>query len=153
MPGCGFFADSNHWGVSTSLLLVVYIKHIRCIVEYASSVWSGSLTKIESNQIERVQKAAFAIILGSQYTNYNEALVTLESESLTERRKIINLRFAKKSARNPKFSHWFCSNQSFRVNKTTRSCQMKSLAPVQARTKTFSNSPIAYLTKLLIENK
>ena len=46
-------------GVNKSVLLEVYVKQIRCIVEYASPVWSGSLTKCQNNQIERVQKAAF----------------------------------------------------------------------------------------------
>ena len=42
----------------------VYKKQIRCIMEFAASVWTGELTKYEVTQIERVQKAAFAIILG-----------------------------------------------------------------------------------------
>ena len=139
-------------GVSQSVLLDVYAKQIRCIAEYASPVWSGNLTKYESNQIERIQKAAFAIILGKQYSNYNGALNVLEFESLENRRRAINLRFAKKCAADSKFSHWFSRRDSFRRNNTTRSCSQLSLAPVQARTKAFENSPIAYLTKLLIED-
>ena len=140
-------------GVNKSVLLEVYVKQIRCIVEYASPVWSGSLTKCQNNQIERVQKAAFAIILGRQYTNYNVALNVLECESLESRRTVINLRFAKKCVKDRKFRHWFTSSQNFRTNTTTRSCKNLSFAPVQARTKAFENSPISYLTKLLIEDR
>ena len=139
-------------GVSRSVLLDTYFKQIRCIVEYACPVWSGNLTKSESSQIERVQKAALAIILGRQYTKYEEALVTLECESLVNRRKSLNLRFAKKCANDIKFSHWFSRSQDFRRNLSTRSCKNLSFAPVQARTKAFEKSPIAYLTKLLIED-
>ena len=52
-------------GVSQSQLLDVYEKQV--MVKYASLVWTGALTRNEIVQIERVQKAAFAMILGSQY--------------------------------------------------------------------------------------
>ena len=81
--------------VSRSVLQDVYIKQIRCIMEYACPVWSANLTKAESIQIERVQKAALVIILDRQYNSYEEALDILEYESLETRRKSLNLRFAK----------------------------------------------------------
>ena len=138
--------------VSKSVLLDVYFKQIRCIMEYACPVWTANLTKAESIQIERVQKAALAIILDRQYNSYEEALEILECESLENRRKTINLRFAKKCVKDNRFSHWFSRSQEFRSNTSTRSCKNLSLAPVQARTKAFEKSPIAYLTKLLIED-
>ena len=52
----------------------VYDKQIRCMVELASPVWTPGITLEETNQLERVQKAAFSIILGNQYTNYARAL-------------------------------------------------------------------------------
>ena len=55
------------------------------MVEYATPVWSGNLTKDESQQIERVQRAAFSIILGSQYGCYENALNVLKSSKLEER--------------------------------------------------------------------
>ena len=38
-------------GASTMELLDVYQKQVRCIVEYASSVWTGGLTLDEVHQI------------------------------------------------------------------------------------------------------
>ena len=58
------------------------------------SLQPGLVTQDEVNQIERVQKAAFVIILGSSYKKYTEALLTLECDSLEEGRKFINLKFA-----------------------------------------------------------
>ena len=52
----------------------VYDKQIRCMVELVSPVWTPGITLEETNQLERVQKAAFAIILGIQYTRYARAL-------------------------------------------------------------------------------
>ena len=94
-------------GVSQSQLLDVYEKQVRCMVEYASPVWIGALTRNEIVQIERVQKAAFAIILGSQYVSYSHALEVLVRPTLESRRMHINLRFARKCRDSDKFGHWF----------------------------------------------
>ena len=136
-------------GVQQADLLNVYEKQIRCIVEFASPVWTGGLTKSEVAQIERVQKAAFAIILGYQYTNYAQACATLSRLTLESRRSEINLKFAKKCYASERYNHWF--------HKNSPTCQMETrskkftLAPVQSRTKIFEKSPISYLTQLLRE--
>jgi hypothetical protein len=91
------------------------------MVEFATPVWTSGLNQAESNQIERVQKAAFAIILDTKYTSYARALANLNRTSLSTRRTELNLNFAN-----------------------------KCLA-VQARTKTFLKSPVAYLTRLINE--
>ena len=137
-------------GASSDELLDVYQKQVRCIVEYASPVWTGGLTQDETNQIERVQKAAFAIILGSSYNCYTEALLTLDSESLETRRKFINLKFAKQSLKNDKFAHWFCNKPTNVHSMRMRSSKEKKILPVQARTVSFQKSPLAYLTQLLV---
>ena len=137
-------------GASSDELLDVYEKQVRCIVEYASPVWTGGLTQDETNQIERVQKAAFAIILGSSYNCYMEALATLGSESLETRRKAINLKFAKKSLKNDRFAHWFCNKPTNVHTMRTRNSKVEKILPVQARTVSFQKSPLAYLTQLLV---
>ena len=139
------------FGVSPAELLDIYEKQIRCILEYASPVWSGGLTKSQTIQIERVQKAAFAIILGGQYLTYEKALGILDRPSLECRRKQINTTFAKKSLASTKFCHWFSSCDSNTSNMQTRSKKKSSVMPVPARTKGFEKSPIPYLTRLLIE--
>ena len=54
-------------GASRSTLLDVYIKHVRSVAEFAAVVWHAGLTKENTEEIERIQKAAFAIILGGDY--------------------------------------------------------------------------------------
>ena len=135
-----------------NVLLDVYEKQVRCMVEYAIPVWSGNLTKAENRQIERVQRAAFSVILGSQYGCYENALNILKSSTLEDRRNAINLKFARKSARHAKFAHWFSTYQANSHCMETRKKTPNTYAPVQARTKAFANSPIAYLTKLLIND-
>ena len=94
-------------GLSQERLLDVYEKQIRCVLEFAAPVWTGGLTKSEETQIERVQKAAFAIILGKQYTSYSKALQSLNRVTLEDRRKELCLKFAKQSQRSARFGHSF----------------------------------------------
>ena len=136
-------------GVQQAELLNVYEKQIRCIVEFASPVWTGGLTKSEVAQVEKIQKAAFAIILGYQYTSYAQACATLSRLTLESRRSEINLKFAKKCYASERFNHWFHKNSST-CHMETRSKKFM-LAAVQSRTKIFEKSPISYLTQLLRE--
>ena len=64
-------------GLSRSTLLDIYMIHVRSVVEFAAVVWHSGLTKDNTEQIERVQKAAFAIILGENYKNYENACSVL----------------------------------------------------------------------------
>ena len=48
-------------GASYEELVDVYEKQIRCVTEFACPVWTSGLTKDEINQLERIQKCAFAM--------------------------------------------------------------------------------------------
>ena len=128
------------YGASKDDLLDVYIKQCRCVLELAAPVWSSGITEAESKQLERVQKTAFAIILGKKYLSYRQALISLKMETLQERRISLCLSFAKKSQQNEKFTNWFESSDH--LTPTT-------FQPVPYRTKRFANSPLPYLTNLL----
>ena len=119
----------------------VYEKQCRSVMEMAVPAWSAGLRKSESNQIERVQRAALAIILGDEYNSYSKALKTLKMETLVERREILCLTFAKKTYMNDKFKHWFVENDGPQSE--------NKLKEVKARTRRYRNSPIPYLTGLL----
>ena len=136
-------------GASSHELLDVYDKQIRCMVEFAAPVWTSGLTKAEINQIERVQKAAFAIILGERYSSYTKALTFFKRTTLETRREDMNLKFGKKCLKSEKYKHWFAPNKPTVQNLKTRSVDNNVLKPVEARTDTFKKSPIAYLTNLI----
>ena len=139
-------------GASDEELLDIYDKQIRCIVEYAAPVWTSGLTLAESNQLERVQKAAFAIILENRYLSYSRALIIFRRTTLEQRRADLNLKFAKKSLKSEKYQHWFCPNEPSDQLSKTRSVDKNILVPVEFRTKGFKKSPIAYLTNLINED-
>ena len=69
--------------------------------------------------------------------------------TLSVRRHDINLKFAQKALKSEKYKNWFCKfNPSEQVSKT-RSVNTNVCVPVEARTKAFGKSPLAYLTRLL----
>ena len=139
-------------GASAEELLEVYDKQIRCMVEFATPVWTSGLTLAEIGQLERVQKCAFNIILSGSYCNYKKALKTMGRKTLMVRRKELNLNFAKKCLKSEKYQHWFSEfNPSDQSSKTRSTIPDLLLEPVKARTNNFKNSPIAYLTRLLNE--
>ena len=86
-------------GAKEEELLDVYTKQIRSVLEMAVPVWEPGLTKKEKKQLERVQKSAFSIILAPNYESYDIALNTLNMDTLSSRREVIFLNFAKKALR------------------------------------------------------
>ena len=63
----------NH-GARLDDLKDVFIKQIRSVLEFGTPVWNSGLTKADSLDIERVQKAFLHIALGDDYHGYAEAL-------------------------------------------------------------------------------
>ena len=97
-------------GASTSELLDVYQKQVRSVLELAVPVWQPALTQHETKQIERVQRCALYIILGEEYTHYDQALTILDCDNLNERRVKLCDKFAKKALKSPRYEHWFIYN-------------------------------------------
>ena len=69
-------------GASREVLIDVYNKQIRSTLEFAAVVWNAGLKKDDITKIERVQKRAFAIVLGAQYNSYDEACRALNMKHL-----------------------------------------------------------------------
>ena len=130
-------------GAETQDLVDIYCKQIRCHLEFAVPVWQGAITNYERAAIERVQRCALRIILGDNYSSYQNALDTLNLDDLEKRRVKICLNFGLKAAKHPKHSHWFKERPKF----ITRS-NLKYY-PVFASNLRLQKSPIAYITKLL----
>ena len=90
--------------VEPRLILDVYMKEIRSVLELAVPAWHSGLTIAQSEDIERVQKVAVSIILsnfenGTSQYSYNSALVILNIDHLSTRRENLCLKFARKSVK------------------------------------------------------
>ena len=94
----------KRFGASSQDLIDVYQKQCRSVLEMAVPAWSPGLTINNSNQIERVQKTALAIILGDEYVSYSSALKKMNMETLPDRRRSLCLSFAKKAFKSDKFN-------------------------------------------------
>jgi len=132
-------------GASKDALLQVYMKQTRSVLEYSVPAWQGSITDLEKTNLERVQKCAAHIILGTQYISYSQALQCLALESLEERRIKLCLKFALKAEKNPKYAGWFVPYVKPRNtrNVPTKYCKVK------ANHSRLEKGPIGYLTNLL----
>ena len=125
------------------------MKQVRSVLEFGVPVWNSSITKEEVKDLERVQKCFHQIALGSDYSNYSDALIQTGLETLEIRRTKLCLSFGKKAANHPKHSHWFKQNNDKELP-NTRSIKPKFSEP-KCRLERFRNSPIPYLTRLLNE--
>ena len=52
----------------------IYTTFIRPVLEQSAPVWHSSLTKENSDDLERIQKSAVRVILGKQHTSYENSL-------------------------------------------------------------------------------
>ena len=86
---------ASHFTVSKFDRKMIYTLYIRSVLEQSCVVWHSSLTQENTDDLERVQKAAVKIILGNQYkNNYEKSLERADLETLKERR--IKLKMKKK---------------------------------------------------------
>ena len=132
-------------GASRDDLTDVYMKQIRCILEYAAPVWHSSLTGEDRLKIERIQKSALRIILEDEYQSYTSALKLMQIETLFRRRQKLSMKFAKKFLVSEKFRKWFKTDHKVTVTrgKGRKFCQ------VYSRTLRYERSPVSYITELL----
>ena len=124
----------------------IYLTFIRSVVEQSAVVWHSSLTVRNRKDIERIQKVAVRIIMGKNYTNYQNGLKELKLETLEQRRRMLSLRFAKKCLKNEKLKKLFPLNKTKHImmKRNKRKYQTRKI-----RTKILENSAIPYMTNLL----
>ena len=85
----------------------IYILYVRSILEQSCVVWHSSLTIENSQDLERVQKAAVRIIVGNKFENYEDALIKANLQKLSDRREHLCLKFAKQCLQSEKMKIFF----------------------------------------------
>ena len=136
------------FNIGTEDMKTIYILFVRSQLEQSAVVWHSLLTEENRADLERVQKSALRIILGSQYKGYRNALEKLDLPTLEERRKSLCLKFALNCINNEKSMTRFELNEKTHEMKTRNSEVIK----VQfAKTERLKNSPIIYMQKLVNE--
>ena len=130
--------------VERSFIVDVYKKEVRSLLEIAVPAWHGALTARQSNDIERVQKVAMAIILGVRLPS-EQARALLCLQPLSIRRVEICKKFAKKTLISRHSDIFERNVQSYTYN--TRHKQ--PFVELKCNTNRFYDSPVNYLTRLL----
>ena len=128
-------------GASRNDLLDMYIKQVRCQLEYAAPVWHHAITLEEKQDLERVQKSALRIIFGSEYETYDYALNLCNIQKLETRRDLIGSKFATKSVKHKK--NWFVPKPRVGMRN-----QKSYITPI-ARTERLKESPIYSLINIM----
>ena len=130
-------------GLDFGIILDVYNKEIRSILEYGAVLFHHSLTKKQSNAVENIQKIVLKML--SQYLNlrfsYSEATIYFCTEQLYSRRLELCKTFIKRNINNPRFKNMFQKVQhTHNVRPNTRKFHEN-----QARTKMFYSSSLVSL--------
>ena len=97
-------------GAKQEQLLTLYQLKLRSIAEFAAPAFHGALTAQQSNELEMVQKKAFAIILGARYKNYSNALALLGQETLSSHRLKLCENFSQKCMKSDKHADLYPLN-------------------------------------------
>ena len=98
----------------------------------------------QSYDIERVQRTALKVILGEEYEEYENALITCNLETLYSRREKRCLTFGLRSLKHPKHK------QMFPFNKSDQSVRKPNAFKVNfARTSSYNKSADPYIQNML----
>ena len=132
--------------LDTDKMFDTYTKEVRSILELAVPVWHSRLTKQQTQDIERIQKMAFKIILQEKYQTYPLACSQFATTTLCERRVKLCSKFAIKNLKS--------ENSLFTILKTTMHTRHRKniVKEYKCNTGRFKKSSLPYLAKLLNSN-
>ena len=119
---------------------------VRGKLEQSAVVWHSSLTQRNESDIERVQRSALKIILKESYNSYQDALKTLNLQTLKERKEYLCLKFAKNCLKIEKFRRFFPVNKKLHTMSTRCS---ERFALTKGSSSRYVNSAIPNMIRLL----
>ena len=140
---------SSDFTTKTEDLKAIYLSYVRGTLEQSSVLWGSTLSEENKSDIERVQKNACRIILGKNYTSYEESLHLIGLETLEERRKHLALKFSENCIDNKKTRKLFPLRKKAHKLKTRKEEKFKIL---KSKKKRLQTSTIPFLRKLLNDN-
>ena len=124
----------------------IYMLQIRSKLEQSAVVWHSSLTRKNTDDLERVQKSALKLILKERYIDYKNALKVVRLDTLEERRQKLCLKFAKACVRHEKLNDMF-PKQRYSHNMNMR--HNDKFVIKRARTERLQRSAIVNMQRLL----
>ncbi|XP_076037769.1 uncharacterized protein LOC143023141 [Oratosquilla oratoria] len=125
----------------------VYTTFVLPTLMYASPAWSSSLNITQRSKLEKVQRRACRIILGSQYEGYENALTTLSLPRLSDKHSEALNKFGQDLILHPRHCHFLPPNTTTPRHATRHSNKIK---PIRApRTDRYKNSAIPSIVRTI----
>ena len=137
-------------GVPMDDLITVYILYVRSLLEYCSVVWHSTLTVEQSQNLESVQKLCLKVILGDEYSGYDNALEISGLERLSTRREERCLKYGLKSLLHPVHSKMFPVNPHVK-NNSHAIRNTEHFKVNWAKSESYRMSAIPYIQRMLNE--
>ena len=119
---------------------------MRGTLEFNSSVWHHSLTKENEYDLERIQKSAVKIILGTNLLSYEDALSKLNMKTLKERRNELLIKFTQKCLNVKQVKHLFPYGDKIHTMETRNNEEYKV---THCNTQTLKTSSIIQMQHIL----
>ena len=132
--------------VPVKTMVHVYILYIRSILEQSSVIWHSTLTEENNADLERVQKNALRNILKENYTTYEEALKSLNIDTLYERREKLMLTFGKKCLNLEQTKYLFPPSRKTHCMETRHK---EKYEVCHSNTERLKNSTVPYIQRML----
>ena len=130
------------------IILDIYLKEIRPILEYGAVIFHSGLTQVLSNDIETIQRNILKIL--SKYINqqfsYTEACIFFQVDFLFSRRSDLCFSFVKRYLKEHGDGKLFTKR-----NKRTLRGNNKIFREPKYKSQRFYNSPVNYLTRVANE--
>ena len=136
----------NRFGLPIVDLKTIYIGFTRPLAEYAVPAWHPGLSEHQHYALERIQKRACRIMLGTKYDSYINALEQCQLTNLRTRREQICLQFINKLKKSPTFHSWVPNTRGEDTGRSLRNSNLLSVP--KTRTERYANSIIPYMVKL-----
>ena len=134
-------------GVDRSDLLFIYLMYIRPLLEFASPVWSSSLTSKQSDDLERVQRRALRFISYPQQQHYSDLLCELNITTLSDRRNTLLTNFGKSLLLSARHRDMLPPERYRLIERNLRNASHLDIP--KTRTKRYQKSTIPSLVRIL----
>ena len=148
----------KQFGFNQEELLTAWTVLLRPIAEYAVPLWHSGLLESDTYNLERLQKKAIGLLLGTIYlehrryykvngqaVSYEAALKHLELPTLAERRESLTSKFGVETFKNERHKGFFEEKLNVRPNSRYK----PEIQEQTCNTERYKNSTIPYLSKIL----
>jgi hypothetical protein len=131
-----------------TLIFDYYAKEIRPLAKQGVVVWNSGLTKAHIKDLEKIQKVAFLIILGDDYSSYDVACMNFNVDLLSLRRTQLCTNFAVKLYKSPRSNQFFTPTDNLMNTRNEKQLVKENIC----RTTRCYNAPHNYLLRLVNQN-